>query len=262
MHVLGFALEKQGRLDEAERVLEEAADRFSRIFDEDNIYRISTREDLARVYLSQGRYAEAEAGLRESYEAYRRVLGEQHQRTLVALHRVALVLHRSGRSTEAEAPESRALEDHRRIAGADHPDTVEMVETMAGIYNAMRDYDRARVYVGKLIELRAGQAADAGASSSVKVAYAKLLLTCEPADLRDPQTALRVALDAAERSDSPGAEVLHTVALAYHSTGDLRRAVDYQQRAIEAMPDGRSEERATMEAELERYLSQLSGDGS
>lgn len=113
-----------------------------------------------------------------------------------------------------------------------------------------------------MIEIRSRRAAVRGAGARAKVSYARLLLTAEPADLRDPQSALRIAVETAESSDSPNSEVLRTVALAYHSTGDVRRAVEYQRRALEVLPEGLPEERATLEAELEQYLSELSGDGA
>ncbi len=94
------------------------------------------------------------------------------------------------------------------------------------------------------------------------MAYAKLLLNCKPVDLRDPQTALRVTIEAQTLVDSPNAELLSTLALAHHQSGDARQAVEYQRRAIEALPAWRAESRRTFEAQLERYESQLAGGDS
>jgi tetratricopeptide (TPR) repeat protein len=236
MHVLGVTLRKQGRLGEAEQVLGEAVEQLSRVMDEDNLLRIAATGDLASVYLAQERYAEAEAGLRKNYESYRDAFGEDHPRTVWALHRVALAVARRGRLAEAERMELKILADHRRVT--------------------------ARPYLRELIEIRERLAATPDASTSAKMAYARLLLECEPTDLRDPRTALRVAREAVEVSESPPAALLGTLALAHHRNGDARQAVEYQRRAIEALPAGRAETRRSFEAQLERYESQLAGGDS
>ncbi len=59
-----------------------------------------------------------------------------------------------------------------------------------------------------------------------KNAFAWEALTCEPADLQDPGAALVFALAAVELGEWQDPDVMDTLALAYHRTGDNARAVE------------------------------------
>ena len=73
------------------------------------------------------------------------------------------------------------------------------------------------------------QADRPGASAGAMNDYASWLLTCEPASLRDPVTALRFAGRAADVQRQP--MILDTLALALFQTGDVRQAIDVAIRA-------------------------------
>ena len=85
--------------------------------------------------------------------------------------------------------------------------------------------EESRPYTTEVIALRkqAAQRADAGASKLNE--YAWVLLTCKPEDLRDPETALPVAMRAVEKSEGKDPLVLDTLALAYFMTGEVYRAL-------------------------------------
>jgi tetratricopeptide (TPR) repeat protein/tRNA A-37 threonylcarbamoyl transferase component Bud32 len=60
--------------------------------------------------------------------------------------------------------------------------------------------------------------------------YALILLTCRPAELRDPAAALRSAEEAVARSAGRDAKSLRVLAQAYLQNGDTARAAETQQR--------------------------------
>ena len=65
------------------------------------------------------------------------------------------------------------------------------------------------------------------------------LLICEPADLRDPDTALPLARDACAMTDNAHASYpvyLDTLALAQHLTGDTPAAIETQTTALLLLP--------------------------
>jgi tetratricopeptide (TPR) repeat protein len=86
------------------------------------------------------------------------------------------------------------------------------------------------------------------------------LLTCEPADLRDPVTALRLAREAVELTGGADPGILDTLALAQHLTGDTPGAIETEKKAISILPADAAW-RGEYEAALERYEAALSGGG-
>ncbi len=111
-----------------------------------------------------------------------------------------------------------------------------------------------------LAMLRA-QADRPGASAGALNDYASWLLTCEPAALRDPATALRFARRAADVQRQP--MTLDTLALAQYHTGDVRRALETGRAALAMLPAAPAGTPATgLRAEIEGHLAQFSASGS
>ncbi|MFN7979767.1 MAG: serine/threonine-protein kinase [Vicinamibacterales bacterium] len=99
------------------------------------------------------------------------------------------------------------------------------------------------------------QATRPGAGAGEKNDYASWLLSCEPASLRDPQTALRLAREAVAAERSP--IYLDTLALALFQTGDPRQAVEVATAAVALLPPAPSGAPASgLRAEVEGHLRQ------
>ena len=79
------------------------------------------------------------------------------------------------------------------------------------------------------------------------------LLTREPADSRDPQTALHLALDVAKKTGYKDPNYLDTLSLAYHLAGETAEAIENQKRAIALLPEGESALRRALEEALARF---------
>jgi non-specific serine/threonine protein kinase/serine/threonine-protein kinase len=97
--------------------------------------------------------------------------------------------------------------------------------------------------------------------------YAWPLLTCEPADLRDPAAALRYAKLAAERTLENDPNILKTLARAYHLTGDHARAAETARKALSLLPpsNGRQNQsilRRDLEAQLAKAQAKLQSQSS
>ena len=90
----------------------------------------------------------------------------------------------------------------------------------------------ARPLVRSLLELHHERADRPGESARDKNGCAWALLTCEPADLRDPEAALPLAIEANDATDHRNPMYLDTLSLAYHLTGDIAKAVENQKKAI------------------------------
>ncbi len=110
---------------------------------------------------------------------------------------------------------------------------------MAFLTNTYRWQGRTndlRQLVRALQEIERRRADRPGALANDKNACAWNLLTCEPADLRDPETALRLARDACAMTDNANPGYLDTLALAQHLTGDTAAAIETEKKALSLLP--------------------------
>ena len=120
------------------------------------------------------------------------------------------------------------------------------------------DAERAKFYLTKQIAVARKRAIQPDASAEALNAYARLLLTCKPTDLRDPAAALSAAKHAAGITESSSSEVLDTLALAYFQTGDAPRAIEVLKEAIRLLKPGNAARREEMEAALARFRQAIS----
>lgn len=120
-HMLGVALEKVGRVDEAERELLAAAAREDR--PPSHSCSLATRQGLARVAASRGEFATATETQAEVVTGMTALYGPDHPNTLEARFDAANLLRERAFPAEAEAAHQEILTARTRVLGADHPDT-------------------------------------------------------------------------------------------------------------------------------------------
>ncbi|HSL16404.1 MAG TPA: serine/threonine-protein kinase [Methylomirabilota bacterium] len=256
MNTMGFWYFRQKRYDESEAMVREAVERGRTALGSDHPELLVWVFNLGKLLELRGRAAEAEPYYREVLETRRRVLDPAHPETLYVLSELAKLVDRLGRPGEAE----QLLIEGLRTAAAGHGDagaaTVEARARLARFYTAHGRPDDARsVAVEQLEALRA--AAEASDEPGPKNAFAWEALTCEPADLQDPDAALAFAREAAELGNRQDPDVLDTLALAHHRTGDHARAVEVQTQALELVGDDDLTRREACEQALEAYRSAL-----
>jgi non-specific serine/threonine protein kinase/serine/threonine-protein kinase len=90
----------------------------------------------------------------------------------------------------------------------------------------------ARAEATRGVALARDLATRTGATPDELSRYALILLTCEPAELRDPAAALESAGQAVEKSAGRDPRSLHVLAQAYLQTGDAARSAETEQRAL------------------------------
>jgi tetratricopeptide (TPR) repeat protein len=79
------------------------------------------------------------------------------------------------------------------------------------------------------------------------------LLSCEPADMRDPQKALEYARRAVALTKNNDAPTLDTCALALFERGEFARAIETQEHAIALLGSEDRSRQARYQARLEQY---------
>jgi tetratricopeptide (TPR) repeat protein len=120
-HMIGVALLRVGRIEEAERQLVTAADREDR--PPTHSCSLATRQGLARVAAARGEYATAAEVQTAVVTGMTRLYGPDHPNTLEARFDAAELLRHRAFPTEAAAAHREILAARTRVLGADHPDT-------------------------------------------------------------------------------------------------------------------------------------------
>ncbi|MEE9128843.1 MAG: serine/threonine-protein kinase [Phycisphaerales bacterium] len=257
MNNLAILYFDQGRYDEAEPLYLETLEIRKRVLGEEHPETLWSMNNLAILYAEQGRYDEAEPLYVQTLEIRKRVLGEEHPYTLTSMNNLALLYANQGRYDEAEPLYLTTLEIQKRVLGEQHPETLRTMNNLANLYGSQGRMNDARPLVRALQEIERRRADRPGASANDKNTCAWNRLTCEPADLRDPETALMLALEANEMTQHNNPAYLDTLSLAYHLTGDTAKAIENQKKAIALLAPGESPLRSSLEKALAEFESAL-----
>jgi hypothetical protein len=135
------------------------------------------------------------------------------------------------------------------IAVADgHPEwdtgvLVSLLTTLTEFKPSPHDFER-------LLPLVREASARCRSNAAAANAYAWLLLTAQPEDLRDVRAALGAALHANEIAEGTSANYLHTLAVAHAMNGQMDAARDCARRGLALLPDEQSADRAQLETAL------------
>ncbi len=257
MNSLALLHRRQGRLDEAEPLYLKTFQIQKRILGEEHPQTLMTMNNLAVLYSRQSRYDEAEQLYRKTLEIHRRVLGEEHPNTLASSGNLAVLYSDQGRYSEAEPLHLKTFQIHKHVLGPEHPGTLRAMRNLAELYIIQGRINDARQLVRTAQQIERRRAELPGASANDMNICAWYLLTCEPHDLRDPQLALELAIQANDLTDHQNLDYLDTLSLAYHLTGDTARAIENQRQAIALLPQGDSPLRQELEAALARFEAAL-----
>jgi len=137
----------------------------------------------------------------------------------------------------------------------------EMTETLHPLARLLAQTGQpaeARRLTLRALSIQKEQAEKPEATANDLNSYASALLTAEPSDLRDPAAALPHAGRAVEMTKGKAPNVLGTLALAYHLTGDHERAVETVQKAI-ALLKADSPARREFETNLAKFQAAAKG---
>ncbi|MBU0641382.1 MAG: serine/threonine-protein kinase [Planctomycetes bacterium] len=126
------------------------------------------------------------------------------------------------------------------------------LEDLGALNVKLGKVEDARNFTSKAITGRKVLAARPRATADDYNYLAWILLTCEPADLREPAVAVTAAEKAVEMS-ADQTYILDTLALAYHTVGENLKAVETQQRALSLLAPDDDAKRAAHQAKVQEY---------
>ena len=125
-----IALGDLDRLDEAQRVGEEALAMYIELHGEDGIPTAVQRGNLAAIYLRQGDASRAESMRREAITAETDAYGPDHPGLATSWQGLGNALVALDRSADADSAYAEAVRIRRVSLGEDHPQTLEAIEAL------------------------------------------------------------------------------------------------------------------------------------
>jgi eukaryotic-like serine/threonine-protein kinase len=124
MAQLGWILDRQGRLPEADRLERQALESLRELQGPQSPLALESGDHLGVIEEEQGHYAEAERLAREVMDGAGRTLGPESRLALLSANHVAQVLWDQGRYADAEQQYRRLVDVDARVLGSDHPQTL------------------------------------------------------------------------------------------------------------------------------------------
>jgi tetratricopeptide (TPR) repeat protein len=178
-------------------------------------------------------------------------MGAEHPQTLKMVNNLGWLYLRQGRYPESEELLLDNFEVKRRALGELHPSTVAGLENVVILYDRMGAEEHHAEFLALYVETLRRVCEGPTARTGDRIRYASLLLTAEPVEIRNPDRALPVALEAVDETQRTDAEALAVLARAYEQTGDRSRAMATAREVLDLAPEG-SEVRSGMEGLLSR----------
>jgi len=247
---LALVLSGLGRYAESEAIHRRVLRVRRRVLGEANMQTLNSMRNLAEVLMRQRRLEEAEEVLREALEKQRNTYGEMHPDTATTLNNLAMVLRLEGDLAQSRELQEKSLEINRQLLGVNHPNVRMAIANLVIVLRRMGDREAIR----DLTEDDLADYADAAERPDVDAntlhAYARQLLECRPAILRDPESAIPVARRAARMTEGKNAAFLDTLGMALRLTARNDAAVRAMGRAVSVDSPGRSGKPSRFERKL------------
>ncbi|MFK8031490.1 MAG: tetratricopeptide repeat protein [Gammaproteobacteria bacterium] len=218
---------------ESLKVAELAYSLAQRVFGELHPEAANAANTLARIYVRVQRYDESVTLFEQTYNSKRVVHGEDHPDTLMAQQNLGVALSYAGRLNEAESVKREAFIGFKNLYGERNSSTIRALKNLSNTLQDRGKTEEHREVVQQLVGIAKSFENDDEADPIRLNDAADLLLTCEPADLRDPVSALAIATQAVDRTGGQKGETLITLGDALVANGYADKAIETYEKAAE-----------------------------
>ena len=143
-----------GRHSEAEALYKLLLQYYEETCGKEHPQTLTTRGDLANVYIDQARWIEAEALHIRVLEDRKRILDDGHPDIILSMSCLAHVYLDQGRWDEAEKLEVQVFKTRKIGSGVEHPDTLVSMSNLASIYERQGRWIEAEKLHTQVLETR------------------------------------------------------------------------------------------------------------
>jgi non-specific serine/threonine protein kinase/serine/threonine-protein kinase len=254
---LSICYKQQQEYEKQEAVVREALDIHRQLDGAEHPRTLQAMHNLGLNLFRQDRYGEGIPVLQEALDKRRSALGDADKNTLWTISVLSQSLLFEDRCEEAVVLSREGLQLIARDHGGTHGGKSWLIEVLVNCLNTEELEQGEWELLAEHLSSQGEAAAKPDASSDAKNHYAWELLTTPCRELRDPHAALDFALEANEIDGHSEPWHLDTLALAYHETGDTRRAVEVQKKALSLVASGPSRMRNELEQRLAEFEEAL-----
>jgi eukaryotic-like serine/threonine-protein kinase len=149
---LVWALDREGHIADAKRLVEETLDAQLRVLGRDHRDTLKSMYYLAWITNHEGNYAQAEKLYRKTLDLQRRVLGTDDRDTLASMRNLAWVLDAQGHYPEAESLYRQELDIRQRVYGLEQPETLKTKMDLASLLDDETREAEAEKLVREVLE--------------------------------------------------------------------------------------------------------------
>lgn len=149
----GWALEKQGQYEEAERWIRPAIPVVEKEKGEYRHVYAAGINNLAKVIAKLGRPAEAEELYTQAHNAFIELHGKDHSSVGVTMNNIARMRQMQGDKEGAAAGHLEAIEILRKSLGADHPSLATVINNVGLLYFDLERYEEAEVQLREALRI-------------------------------------------------------------------------------------------------------------
>ncbi|CAN5632702.1 hypothetical protein BH09PLA1_BH09PLA1_06380 [soil metagenome] len=233
---MGYLLQAQGKLSEAEPLYREALERYRRVLGDDHPGTLISISNMGALLQAEGKLSEAEPVLREALERSRRVLGHDRLGTLDSINNMGSLLQEQGKLSEAEPLWREALEGYRRVLGDDHPRTLNSINNMGRLLQGQSKLSEAELLLREALERRRRVLGDDHPDTLGSINNMGLLLQTQ-GKLSEAEPLLREAVERYRRvlgDDHPSTLIsISNMGLLLQAQGKLSEAEPLWREALE-----------------------------
>jgi tetratricopeptide (TPR) repeat protein len=140
-HNLGFLYGSQGKLDDAEKMYQQALQGYKKARAE-NTSMLNTVHNLGNIYAGQGKPDKAEKMYQRALQGKEKVLGAEHMSTLETVNNLGSLYADEGNPVEAEQMYQRALQGYEKALSAEHTSTLKTVNNLGILYATRASWTR------------------------------------------------------------------------------------------------------------------------
>jgi tetratricopeptide (TPR) repeat protein len=246
------ALRDLRRLQEAMELSTINLERHQRVLGPDNPQTLTAMLQKGFTLGALSRNEEVMALADEYVAGHRRLFGDEHPETLDAIYGMSGLYINQGRIDEALGLRKEVLEGRKKLYGEDHRATINAYNGLAWTYQAKGDPKTALELRTHALQIRKRMADREAAGPQDKVRYASQLISAQK-ELQNPDQAVRYALQACEMTDYRNRNYVSTLAEAHFRAGDIERAIEAKQSALDLVAPDNTQVRNDYERRLAEF---------
>ncbi|PSN58604.1 hypothetical protein BS50DRAFT_614817 [Corynespora cassiicola Philippines] len=149
---LGNLYAAQGKLEEAEAMLNQALEGYKKALGPTHTSTLDMVNNLGLLYTKQGKLEAAEAMYKQALERYEKALGPTHTSTLDTVNNLGVLYADQGRLEAAEAMYKQTLEGKKKALGPGHTSTLDTVNNLGLLYTKQGKFEAAEAMYNQALE--------------------------------------------------------------------------------------------------------------